>query len=379
MQFRDLKRQYNILKEPINKAVTEVMSSGAFVMGSKVEELEQSLAEYVGVKHCVSCANGTDSLYLALRALNIGEDDIVFVPDFTFFATAEAVSRVGAQPVFVDVDPNTFNISPEKLEEEISLWEETGDGCQDLKAIITVDLFGQPSDYIKIQEIAKRHGLVVIEDAAQGFGSRIGEQKACSFGTIGCTSFFPAKPLGCYGDGGALFTNDDSLANTCRSLRQHGKGASKYSNEKIGLNSRLDAIQAAILQVKLSVFDQEIVAVNHIAELYSKLLDDSIITIPQVQEGFHSSWAQYTIILPDEINREDLQTKLQEKEIPTQIYYPTPLHLLPAYHKYATWYKCPNSLSLCQHVLSLPIHPYLTEEEVNIVAETINKIIRSNG
>ncbi|MCQ2278304.1 MAG: DegT/DnrJ/EryC1/StrS family aminotransferase [Bacteroidales bacterium] len=379
MQFRDLKRQYNILKEPINKAVTEVMSSGAFVMGSKVEELEQSLAEYVGVKHCVSCANGTDSLYLALRALNIGEDDIVFVPDFTFFATAEAVSRVGAQPVFVDVDPNTFNISPEKLEEEISLWEETGDGCQDLKAIITVDLFGQPADYIKIQEIAKRHGLVVIEDAAQGFGSRIGEQKACSFGTIGCTSFFPAKPLGCYGDGGALFTNDDSLANTCRSLRQHGKGVSKYSNEKIGLNSRLDAIQAAILQVKLSVFDQEIVAVNHIAELYSKLLDDSIITIPQVQEGFHSSWAQYTIILPDEINREDLQTKLQGKKIPTQIYYPTPLHLLPAYHKYATWYKCPNSLSLCQHVLSLPIHPYLTEEEVNIVAETINKIIRSNG
>lgn len=379
MQFRDLKRQYNILKEPINKAVTEVMSSGAFVMGSKVEELEQSLAEYVGVKHCVSCANGTDSLYLALRALNIGEDDIVFVPDFTFFATAEAVSRVGAQPVFVDVDPNTFNISPEKLEEEISLWEETGDGCQDLKAIITVDLFGQPADYIKIQEIAKRHGLVVIEDAAQGFGSRIGEQKACSFGTIGCTSFFPAKPLGCYGDGGALFTNDDSLANTCRSLRQHGKGASKYSNERIGLNSRLDAIQAAILQVKLSVFDQEIVAVNHIAELYSKLLDDSLITIPLVQEGFHSSWAQYTIILPDEINREDLQTKLQEKEIPTQIYYPTPLHLLPAYHKYATWYKCPNSLSLCQHVLSLPIHPYLTEEEVNIVAETINKIIRSNG
>lgn len=379
MQFRDLKRQYNILKEPINKAVTEVMSSGAFVMGSKVEELEQSLAEYVGVKHCVSCANGTDSLYLALRALNIGEDDIVFVPDFTFFATAEAVSRVGAQPVFVDVDPNTFNISPEKLEEEISLWEETGDGCQDLKAIITVDLFGQPADYIKIQEIAKRHGLVVIEDAAQGFGSRIGEQTACSFGTIGCTSFFPAKPLGCYGDGGALFTNDDSLANTCRSLRQHGKGASKYSNEKIGLNSRLDAIQAAILQVKLSVFDQEIVAINHIAELYSKLLDDSLITIPLVQEGFHSSWAQYTIILPDEINREDLQTKLQEKEIPTQIYYPTPLHLLPAYHKYATWYKCPNSLSLCQHVLSLPIHPYLTEEEVNIVAETINKIIRSNG
>lgn len=379
MQFRDLKRQYNLLKEPINKAVTEVMSSGAFVMGSKVEELEQSLAEYVGVKHCVSCANGTDSLYLALRALNIGEDDIVFVPDFTFFATAEAVSRVGAQPVFVDVDPNTFNISPEKLEEEISLWEETGDGCQDLKAIITVDLFGQPADYIKIQEIAKRHGLVVIEDAAQGFGSRIGEQKACSFGTIGCTSFFPAKPLGCYGDGGALFTNDDSIANICRSLRQHGKGASKYSNEKIGLNSRLDAIQAAILQVKLSVFDQEIVAINHIAELYSKLLDDSIITIPQVQEGFHSSWAQYTIILPDEINREDLQTKLQEKEIPTQIYYPTPLHLLPAYHKYATWYKCPNSLSLCQHVLSLPIHPYLTEEEVNIVAETINKIIRSNG
>lgn len=379
MQFRDLKRQYNILKEPINKAVTEVMSSGAFVMGSKVEELEQSLAEYVGVKHCVSCANGTDSLYLALRALNIGEDDIVFVPDFTFFATAEAVSRVGAQPVFVDVDPNTFNISPQKLEEEISLWEETGDGCQDLKAIITVDLFGQPADYPQIQEIAKRHGLVVIEDAAQGFGSRIGEQKACSFGTIGCTSFFPAKPLGCYGDGGALFTNDDSLANTCRSLRQHGKGVSKYSNERIGLNSRLDAIQAAILQVKLSVFDQEIVAVNHIAELYSKLLDDSLITIPLVQEGFHSSWAQYTIILPDEINREDLQTKLQEKEIPTQIYYPTPLHLLPAYHKYATWYKCPNSLSLCQHVLSLPIHPYLTEEEVNIVAETINKIIRSNG
>ncbi len=379
MQFRDLKRQYNILKEPINKAVTEVMSSGAFIMGNKVEELEQSLAEYVGVKHCVSCANGTDSLYLALRALNIGEDDIVFVPDFTFFATAEAVSRVGAQPVFVDVDPNTFNISPEKLEEEISLWEETGDGCQDLKAIITVDLFGQPADYIKIQEIAKRHGLVVIEDAAQGFGSRIGEQKACSFGTIGCTSFFPAKPLGCYGDGGALFTNDDSLANTCRSLRQHGKGASKYSNEKIGLNSRLDAIQAAILQVKLSVFDQEIVAVNHIAELYSKLLDDSLITIPLVQEGFHSSWAQYTIILPDEINREDLQTKLQEKEIPTQIYYPTPLHLLPVYHKYATWYKCPNSLSLSQHVLSLPIHPYMTEEEIYFVAETINNIIRTNG
>lgn len=371
MEFRDLKRQYQVLKPQMDAAMLEVAENCNFISGKQVTELEQQLAEYVGVKHCVTCGNGTDALTLVMMAWDIKAGDAVFVPTFTFFASAEVVAFEGATPVFVDVDERTFNVDPVKLEEAIE--QVKNEGKLNPRAVIAVDLFGQPADYTKIEEICKKHGLLLLEDGAQGFGGKIGDRTACSFGDAAATSFFPAKPLGCYGDGGAVFTNDDEMADYMRSIRVHGKSpADKYDNLRIGLNSRLDTIQAAVLKVKLQAFkDHEMESVNRAAKLYDEYLGN-VVKTPVVPEGFYSSWAQYTLILDSKEQRTHLQKELKEQGIPTMVYYPKPMHLQGAFADLG--YKkgdFPVAESLCERVLSLPMHPYLNEEDIRFVANAV--------
>ena len=373
MEFRDLKKQYSVLQKEINGAIQDVSSAGAFIMGPQVRELEQQLAEYVGVKHCLSCANGTDALTLALKAWGIGPGDAVFVPDFTFFSSAEVVSLEGATPVFVDVCEDTFNIDPEDL--ELAIKQTLEEGKLAPKVIVAVDLFGLPADYARIRQIADKYGLLILEDGAQGFGGSYDGRRACSFGDIATTSFFPAKPLGCYGDGGAVFTDNDEWAALIASYRVHGKGSDKYDNVRIGLNSRLDTIQAAILQVKLKAFkDYELDAVNVATERYTTLLRDTVAT-PVIPEGYHSSWAQYTIKLKDAAERDMLQASLKAAGIPAMIYYRTPMHMQTAFAGLDNR-PFPAATSLCSRVLSLPMHPYLTEEDIIHVCDAIEAALR---
>ncbi len=370
MQFRDLKAQYHALKTEIDAAMKEVVENSNFISGRQVEELEKSLAEYVGVKHCITCANGTDALTLALMTWGIKEGDAVFVPDFTFFSSGEVVSFEGATPVFVDVDQDTFNMSPESLERAIK--RTLQEGKQMPRAIVVVDLFGQPADFTAIKEIAERYDLKILEDAAQGFGGSLNGKKACSFGDIATTSFFPAKPLGCYGDGGAVFTDNDEEAAYLRSIRIHGKGECKYDNVRIGMNSRLDTIQAAVLKVKFAAFQgYELQKVNEAAQEYTRQLG-TLVKTPKVPEGFYSSWAQYTIQLPSEEIRNGLQAYLKENQIPSMIYYPKPMHAQKAFAEVESKEEdFPNTEKLCQTVLALPIHPYLTKEDITFVVDHI--------
>jgi len=374
VQFRDLKKQYQVLKEQTDAAVLQVMSDANFISGKQVSELEAQLAEYVGVKHCISCANGTDALTLALMAWKVGEGDAIFVPDFTFFASAETVAYEGAMPIFVDVEEDTFNMSPASLEEAIQTIIK--EGKLKPRAIVVVDLFGQPADFVQIRKIAERYNLLILEDAAQGFGGRIGNQIACSFGDIATTSFFPAKPLGCYGDGGAIFTNNDEWADLIRSYRIHGKGEDKYDNVRIGMNSRLDTIQAAILQVKLKAFKEyELDAVNRVAERYTAALKDLVRT-PLVKDGFYSSWAQYTIVLQSEEQRNSLQAFLKEKGIPSMIYYPKAMHEQRAFSdKLCEVVDLSVTTKLCKSVLALPMHPYLEKEEQDMVIKAVKEYL----
>lgn len=364
MQFRDLHRQYEAMKAEMDEAMLRVAASGAYIMGPQVAELEQQLAAYVGMKHCISCANGTDALRLSLMAMGIGQGDAVFVPDFTFFATAEAVAMVGATPIFVDVDRETYNINPSLIYEHY----ETVKRNTSLRpaAVIAIDLFGLPADYDALREVCRTCNLLLLEDGAQGFGGSIRGKRACSFGDIATTSFFPAKPLGCYGDGGAIFTNDDHYADLLRSLRVHGKGTDKYDNVRLGLNSRLDTLQAAILQVKLRHFDDELKAVNRVAAKYSQLLAGKVQT-PVVPEGYTSSWAQYTIQTE---NRDDLQARLKAAGVPAMVYYP---HTMSRQTAFANLNQapCPVADGLSRTVLSLPMHPYMTDEEIETVASLI--------
>lgn len=378
MQFRDLKQQYKVLKQDIDKAVLDVMQSGVFVMGQPVKELEAQLADYVGVKHCISCANGTDALTLALKVWGIGKGDAVLVPDFTFFASAEVISLEGATPVFVDVDADTFNISPKDLERVIQ--EIITEGKLTPKVIIAVDLFGLPADYPAIRKIAEKYNLYILEDGAQGFGGSINGKCACSFGDISTTSFFPAKPLGCYGDGGAVFTDNDEWATLIDSYRVHGKGSYKYDNVRIGMNSRLDTIQAAILQVKLKAFKEyELEAVNKAATQYTELLkDDSCIKTPVIPTGFYSSWAQYTIQLPTKEQRDALQDALKSQGIPSMVYYPRPMHKQAAFANYPlSIIHCPFSTRLSDTVLSLPMHPYLKDIDIQAITEMVLSVAKN--
>lgn len=371
MEFRDLHRQYEALKPAIDQAVLSTVAEGRYIMGPAVRELEKQLSAYVGVAHCLTCANGTDALTLALKAWGIGPGDAVFVPDFTFFSSAEVVSLEGATPVFVDVDPSTYNIDPDRLEQAIEAV--MAEGRLAPKVIVAVDLFGLPANYPALRAIADRYHLWILEDGAQGFGGAIQRQRACSFGDISTTSFFPAKPLGCYGDGGAVFTDNDQWAALIASYRVHGKGADKYDNVRVGMNSRLDTLQAAVLQVKLRAFqEQEWMRVNAVAASYTARLQTYVRT-PFVPEGYSSSWAQYTIQLSDRAVRDALQRRLKEADIPSMIYYPKPMHAQSVFSRPqgAVAMDCPCASVLPGRVLSLPMHPYLTEEEVMRVCEII--------
>lgn len=370
MQFRDLQKQYQVLKKNMDEEIQQVLTQANFISGAQVSELEQMLADYVGVKHCITCANGTDALSLALMVWNIGPGDAVFVPDFTFFSTGEVVAARGAVPVFVDVDTDTFNMDADSLEKAILKVQE--EGKLKPRVIAPVDLFGCPADYDRILPIAKKYSLLVLEDAAQGFGGSLHGKKSCRFGDISTTSFFPAKPLGCYGDGGAVFTNDDEWARLLKSYRIHGKGDNKYDNVRIGLNSRLDTLQAAILKVKLKAFaDHELTDVNTVADKYTEKLRN-IVKVPEIPEGYYSSWAQYTIQLKDEKERDGLQAYLKEKNIPSMIYYPKAMHRQEAFAGLDTQKVALNfTETLCRTVLSLPIHPYMEDVEIGEVCEAV--------
>ena len=377
MEFRDLKAQYRNNKEAIDAAIARVISATNFIAGNEVEELENELAEYVGVKHCISCANGTDALQLALMAWSIGAGDAVFVPDFTFFSTAEVVALLGATPIFVDVEFETFNISSECLEKAIQRVIQEGVAVP--KAIIAVDLFGLPANYGKIKQIANKYQLHLLEDGAQGFGGRIETQKACSFGDISTTSFFPAKPLGCYGDGGAIFTNNDEWTYLIKSYCTHGKGKDKYDNVRVGMNSRLDTLQAAILIEKLKIFRSfELCKCNDIAKRYTGLLGDYVQT-PLVPPTMYSSWAQYTIKFNDEHEREYAVSQLKENSIPCNVYYMKAMHEQQAFANVSFESADLQVASLlCKTALSLPIHAYLEERDIDKVCKIISAV-KSSG
>lgn len=374
MEFRDLKAQYAALKDKIDEGIRNVIADSRFIFGPQVEELEQKLAEFVGVKHCVSCGNGTDAMLLVLMAWGIGPRDAVFTSDFTFVASASVASVRGATPVLVDIDPRTFNICADALEEAIE--RTIKEGRLTPKVIIPVDLFGQPANYRRIEEIAKKYNLLILEDGAQGFGGAINGRRACSFGDAATTSFFPAKPLGCYGDGGAIFTNSDELANTLRSIRAQGRSLEdKYDNRAVGVNSRLDTLQAAILLPKLEAFiDYELDAINRVAEQYTERLSD-IVQTPYVPEGYYSSWAQYTITLENREQRDALQRHLKEQGIPSMVYYPRPLHAQTVFADLgqdAAYF--PHSKKAAETVLSLPMHPYLSEGCIDTVSHSIRSL-----
>ena len=370
MQFRDLKTQYTVLKDEMDKAIFEVVSSSAFVMGPKIKEMETAFAEYVGTKHCIACNSGTDALLLALKAWDVKPGDAVFVPSFTFFASAEVIAMQGATPVFVDVDKDTFNMDVTDLQRKIE--QTLKAGKLQPRVIIAVDLFGLPADFKAIRKVAEKYGLYVLEDGAQGFGGRIGDQKACTFGDISTTSFFPAKPVGCYGDGGAVFTDNDEWAALIESYHIHGKGSDRYDNVRIGMNSRLDSIQAAVLLVKLKAFaGYELVDINKVSARYTEKLKD-IVKTPIVPEGFYSSWAQYTLQVENKEVRNGLQAALKALDIPTAIYYPIPMHRQTAFNYLdLDDNRCPVSDQLADTVISLPIHPYLSEKDQDMVCKAV--------
>lgn len=369
MEFRNLKKQYEVLKSSIDAGIQNVIDNTNFISGPQVRELEEKLAVHTGIKHCVTCGNGTDALSMILMAWDIKEGDAVFIPDFTFFATGEVVSFEGATPIFVDVDERTFNLDPIKLEEAIKAV--ILEGKLNPRVVIPVDLFGLPADYPAIEKIADKYNLKILEDGAQGFGGRIGAREACSFGDASTTSFFPAKPLGCYGDGGAIFTNDDGEADYLESIRVHGKGTFKYDNIRIGWNSRLDTIQAAILLAKLKAFQEyELIRANEAADKYTELLS-GIVKTPYIPEDYLSSWAQYTIQLKSQEERNGLQEFLKSEGIPTMVYYPKPMHLQQAFSVLKMYQECPVTERLCETVLSLPMHPYMEEEIIRHIAKKI--------
>lgn len=362
MQFVDLKKQYELIKENVLSRIQNVLEHGMYIMGPEIQELEAQLASYVKAKHCIAVASGTDALLVAMMALNIQPGDEVITTPFTFIATAEMIRVIGANPVFVDIDPKTYNINPESIEKAITA---------KTKIIMPVNLYGQCADFDAINRIAAKHQLNVIEDAAQSFGATYKGRFSCNLSTIGCTSFFPAKPLGCYGDGGACFTDDDELADKMRKIRNHGQ-STRYHHVMIGLNSRLDSMQAAILLAKLDLFKREVELRERVAQKYNQALQGCV-TLPFIEPHNQSIYAQYTIQVD---NRSEVQQKLQEKGIPTAVHYPVPLHKQPVFKDF----HCISSdLSvsefLADRVMSLPFHPYLTDEEIAFVTETLAETV----
>lgn len=370
MEFRDLKAQYAHVKPQMDTALQEVLEASTFIAGGPVATLEKELAAYAGCQHCLSCGNGTDALELLLLAYGIGPGDAVFVPDFTFFATAEAVSTVGGTPIFVDVEADSFNLCPAALEQAILAVQAAG--ALRPKAVLAVDLFGRPANYPALEATANQHGLLLFEDAAQGFSGAIHGQRTGSFGAAATTSFFPAKPLGCYGDGGAIFTNDSEKDTLLRSLAVHGKGSDKYINVRIGRNSRLDTLQAAVLRVKLGILEEEREKIRQAAAAYTSRLGAAVCT-PLPDGEVQSAWAQYTLRLRSAAQRDALAAALKAKNIPTMVYYPLPLHQQAAFASIAPKQvdACPTTVALCQTVLSLPMHPYLSTQQIDTVCDAV--------
>lgn len=381
MEFRDLKKQYQVLKNEIDAKVQSVFAASHYISGAEVAELEKRLADYVGVKHCITCANGTDALTLALKAWGIEKGDAVFVPDFTFFSSGECPAGEGATCVFVDVDEHTYNIDAKRLEEAILRVRQ--EGIYTPKVVVAVDLFGLPADYDAIKPICEKYGLLLLEDGAQGFGGSLNGRRACSFGDISTTSFFPAKPLGCYGDGGAVFTDNDDWAALIRSYAVHGKsGDDKYNNVRLGLNSRLDTVQAAILHVKLNAFKEyEIADINKAAAFYNEEFRRAglaeRLVLPETPVGFASSWAQYTVQIPAGTDRTAFQEHLKSKGIPSMVYYMKPMHTQGAFSGTdSARADCPVTERLCKSVLSLPLHPYMDTKEVSFVVQKIKEAVK---
>lgn len=368
MQFIDLKTQYVRLKPDIDARIQSVLASQAFIQGPEVAELEKALAEFSGARRVVTCANGTDALQLALMALGIGPGDAVFVPSFTYTATAEVILLLGARPVFVDSDPDTFNIGFDSAEAAIERVKK--EGRLRPAALLTVDLFGLPVDYDRARALADKHGLAFISDAAQGFGADYkGRRVGSGMADITTTSFFPAKPLGCYGDGGAVFTDDDRLADVIRSICLHGKGEAKYDVVRVGVNSRLDTLQAAILLPKLAAFAGELEMRHAVAGAYKARLSDYVATPIHAEGDARYAWAQYTIKVED---RDGVQARLKAAGVPANVYYPRPMHLQPAYIEYSQGEgSLPVAERLSQVVLSLPMHPYLSVEEIDQVCDAV--------
>jgi UDP-2-acetamido-2-deoxy-ribo-hexuluronate aminotransferase len=372
VQFIDLGVQQSRIRDHIDSRISAVLDHGKYIMGPEVAELETALSDFCGAKYCVTCANGTDALHLAMLALGIGPGDAVLVPSFTFAATAEAPCLVGATPVFVDIDPSTYNMDPFSLSRAI---EHTRTSNLTPKAVIAVDLFGLPANYPAIEDIVQAEGLKLICDSAQGWGGEINGRKTGTYGDLTTTSFFPAKPLGCYGDGGAIFTDDPDLAFLLDSLRVHGKGTEKYDNVRVGMNSRLDTIQAAVLLEKLTIYADEIEARNRVASRYSAAFEDrlSILVVP---EGYRSIWAQYTARARDENERQRIMAVLKEAGVPSVVYYPRPLHLQTAYRSFPTDPAgLMHSETAASSVFSLPMHPYLEEEPQQ---QVISAVLRTN-
>jgi dTDP-4-amino-4,6-dideoxygalactose transaminase len=365
MDFIDLKSQQARIKPEIDAAIAEVLASGAYILGPAVTKFETELAEFGQAKHAIGCANGTDALLLSMMAWGIGPGDAVFCPSFTYVATAEAVVLLGATPVFIDIDRTTYNMDSNSLETAISGVKQAG--ALTPKAIISVDLFGQPADYPKISTVAKSHGLKLIADSAQGFGSTLGGIQPLHWCDVATTSFFPAKPLGCYGDGGAILTNDDELVPLLKSIRMHGAGTDKYDNVRIGMNSRLDSLQAAILSEKLKIFDDEIKTRMKIAARYNRGLESSVKAVPDLIDGGISIWAQYTIEVED---RDGFMAHMRAADIPTASYYPRPIHLQSAYEHYPlAGNGLANTEDAMKYVVALPMHAYLTKEDQDRVID----------
>ncbi|WP_419786708.1 DegT/DnrJ/EryC1/StrS family aminotransferase [Pseudodesulfovibrio sp.] len=362
--FINLKAQYRRIEESVKSGIEGVLEHGAYVMGPEISELESRLSDHCGVRHAVACSSGTDALMMALMALEVGPGDAVFVPPFTFMATAETVALLGATPIFVDVDPVTFNIDPDELRRRIGAVRDTRPDLTP-KGVIAVDLFGQPADYDRIEPLAHNNGLFLIVDAAQSFGATYKGRSTCSLGDMACTSFFPAKPLGCYGDGGMVFTHTDELQKLLVSIRVHGMGDDRYDNVRLGITGRLDSIQAAVLLAKFEIFEEEIGLRQQVADRYAVLLADvEGVTAPSVSEGNTSVWAQYSILARDGAHRTELLDKLKAASIPSAIYYPLPLHLQQAFAKLGhVKGDFPVSEDLGERIFSLPMHPYLTVEE----------------
>ncbi len=368
MKFLDLQQQQERIRPSLERRFSNILDHGVYIMGPEVLELEEKLANYCGVKHAISCSSGTDALLIPLMAWGVGPGDAVFTTPFTYVATAEVISLLGATPVFVDVYDSTFNIDCEKL--EVAIQKTIAEGNSNPKAIIPVDLFGVPARYRLIDKIAKKYNLKVIEDAAQSFGGSIGNQKVGSFGDVAATSFYPAKPLGCYGDGGAIFTNDSKLADKCKAIRIHGTSSDKYNSELIGLNGRLDTIQAAVLLEKLTIFDDELKLRNQVSKTYKKYFNNS----QHIPKNYHSSHALFSITLGSYEKREKLIRKLNEKGVPNVVYYKYPIHLMKGF-EYLGYKKddFPISENLSQTIVSLPMHPYLSALDIKEIVQALNK------